>query len=260
MKLHDLAAEGATKRARHRSLEVTAERPRSERAWSMLGYGATAGIVVRRRELAHWTWSRALRRASEVLRAEGVRSLWYGVLAETVYRRVMLMERSLAKPIAGVTARIPVTIDQLTQNEIEEYIAFQVGADAEEIHLRLAAGHRAFVARYKGRIVHAAWAAVGRAWIDYLDCEYALEPKEVYQYGSYTLPGFRGYNIAALRITKMVNCFHDAGYERSVAAVVPHNASAFRPLVKTGYRPYGTLGYIKVGKWRRDFRHQIRPV
>jgi ribosomal protein S18 acetylase RimI-like enzyme len=170
-----------------------------------------------------------------------------------VYRRVVLMERLLNEPIAAVTGRLPVVIDLLKATEIDEYVSFRLGADPRAVRHRLAAGQRAFVARHEGRIVHAGWTTTKRAWIDFLAREIALAPDEVYQYESFTAPGFRGQNLAAVRITEMMHYFRKAGYRRMVAVVVPENTPAFRPLEKAGYRPFGLIGYVKLGRWRRNF-------
>ena len=57
-----------------------------------------------------WTWRQILKRAAEVIREEGLRSLWFKILGETACRRVMLMERPLNEPVEQMTARLPVTI------------------------------------------------------------------------------------------------------------------------------------------------------
>jgi hypothetical protein len=44
---------------------------------------------------------------------------------------------------------------------------------------------------------------------------------------------------------------------------VPENTSAFRPLEKTGYRPFGLMGYVQIGRWRWNFcrvkRNSLAP-
>jgi ribosomal protein S18 acetylase RimI-like enzyme len=163
------------------------------------------------------------------------------------------MEHLLDEPIAEVTGRLPVVVDPLKATEIDEYVSFRLGADPLEVRHRLAVGQRAFVARHEGRIVHAGWTTTKRARIDFLACEIALAPDEVYQYESFTAPGFRGQNLAAVRITEMMHYFRKAGYRRMVAVVVPENTPAFRPLEKAGYRPFGLVGYVQIGRWRRNF-------
>jgi GNAT superfamily N-acetyltransferase len=203
-------------------------------------------------------------RAVDVLRHEGAGSLWFRILGETVYRRVVLMERLLSEPIAELAAHLPVAIDLLKETEVDEYTSFRPEVDPFEIRRRLDAGHRAFVARHGGRIVHAGWAAAGGAWIRYLSCEITLAADEAYQYESFTTPGFRGFNIAPLRITEMMRYFRGAGFRRLIAVVVPENAPAFRPLEKSGYRPFGVMGYVKIGRWRWNFcrmsRNSVSPA
>jgi L-amino acid N-acyltransferase YncA len=194
-----------------------------------------------------------MQRAIEVLRDEGVKSLWFRILGETVYRRVVLMERLLHEPIAEMTARLPVVIDLLKDTEADEYAGFRPGVDPSEIRRRLAAGQWAFVARHEGYIVHAGWAVAEQAWIDYLACQIGLAADEVYQYESFTAPDFRGKNCAAVRVAEMMRYFRDAGYWRMVAVVMPENTPAFRPMEKMGYRPFGVMGYVKIGRWRRNF-------
>jgi hypothetical protein len=201
--------------------------------------------------------------ARHVLSNEGVKSLGYRILSETLYRRVILMERPLHEPIAEVMSALPVVIDRLKPTDIEEYVRFRLGTDPLLIRRRLSMGQCAFVARHDARIVHAGWTTTKQAWIDFLAREITLAPDEVYQYESFTAPGFRGNNLAAMRITAMLHHFQKAGYRRMIAVVVPESTAAFRPLEKTGYRPFGMLGYVRLGPWRRHFcrvsRHALPP-
>jgi len=210
-------------------------------------------VTTANRQDGTWTWQRILQRATEVLRGEGFRSLWFKILGETVYRRMVLMERLLNEPIPEVTVRLPVVISLLREIELDEYLSLRPGPDPSDIRRRLAAGQWCFVARHEGRIIHARWATTRRAWIDYLACEIRLAPDEVYTYESFTAPSFRGQNVAPVQAMESLHCFRDAGYRRSLAAIMPENKPAFRPLEKLGYRPLGVMGYLKVGPWRYDF-------
>jgi L-amino acid N-acyltransferase YncA len=170
------------------------------------------------------------------------------------------MERRLDAPIVELPARLPVTIETLAPAAINEYVRFRAGTDAQAIRQRLIDGQLAFVAWHKGHIVHAGWTVTQGAWVAFLGCDIALAADTVYQYESYTAPAFRGQNLAAARITAMLRYFRAAGYQRVLAVVVPENRAAFRPLAKTGYRPCGTMGYIKLGPWRRHFCRIHCPV
>ena len=84
-----------------------------------------------------WTLRMAVARASEVLRQEGVRSLWFKILGDTVYRRLLLVERPRQEPIPAVKARVPVEISLLQKSEIAEYVEFRTGTDVAEVQSRL---------------------------------------------------------------------------------------------------------------------------
>jgi hypothetical protein len=195
-----------------------------------------------------------IRRAEEIFRTEGVFSLWCKILALIGYRRVLLVEQSLDAPIAPVTARVPVTIGRLRETEVDEYLAFHPEVEAGDIRHRLQAGDQCFTARYQGTIVHAAWAAPGRARIDFLGRDLDLAPDEVYIDGSRTVPSFRGHNITGARSAETRRYYQEAGYRRSLAVVFPENGPACRAVERQGYRPVATIGYVKLGPWRFDFR------
>jgi hypothetical protein len=182
---------------------------------------------------------------------QGSRALWFRILAETVYRRVVLMERGLDAPLFDVTPRVPAEISILAPAEVEAYLALRTDLDPAEVNRRLLAGAQCFAVRCRGRLVHAGWATTRDARVDYLGCPFPLAPGEVYQFGSFTDPEFRRLNLAAARITWMARHFLDAGQRRLIAVVVPENVHAFRPLEKTGYRPCGWMAVVRLGRWRR---------
>jgi hypothetical protein len=204
-------------------------------------------------------WQSTLRRAAEVLRSEGAQSLWFRVLGETVYRRMILVERCLKEPVIEVQAAVPVTVTLLHENELAEYLAFRSGAEAAEIRNRLERGYKCFVARQADAIASTCWAAIGSARIDYLGCKIQLADDEAFSYDSYTTPRFRNMNVPAVRGNEMVRHFRDLSYFRFVAVVVPENKAAFRPVEKVGYRRFGVIGYVKLGRWRRFFCRVVSP-
>jgi hypothetical protein len=195
----------------------------------------------------------AFLRVIEILKKEGLKSLWFKVLSETFYRRVVLIERILDEPIHPITSRIAVTINLLEQSNVDEYCEFHPDTTKSDIQNRLDSGHWCFIACYQGCIVHTCWAASRVLWFDYLNREIQLTPDEVFVYNSYTDPSFRGLNISGVRILEMVRYFQKAGYRRMMGAVVPENKLAFRPGQKSGYRPIGTLGFVRIGPIKRDF-------
>ncbi len=202
-------------------------------------------------------------RASEILRSQGVRTLWFRVLGETVYRRMILFERLLDEPPADVSPGLAVTISQLQASEVDEYAAFRPTAVATEIRSRLERGHVCFVARREGAMVHSIWAAIGSACIGYLDSEIQLAPDEAYIYGSYTTPSLRRLNINAARAVVMARYFRERSFVRFLALVMPENPAGVGATVKSNYHHAAVIGRVKIGPWRRDFHRfvpGIRPV
>lgn len=197
-------------------------------------------------------WRDIPRRAWDILREEGLRSLWFHLLGETVYRRMVLLERPLSDPIPSATAGVPVEISLLKPSQVDEYVAFHHGIAASEVRNRLDHGGKCFIARHEGSIVNACWTAVGSVWIDYLETSIQLASDEAYVYNNYTGPRFRGRNIPAVRAVEMLHHFRHLGYRRLVAVVVPENKPAFRSPDKAGYRQIGVIGCLKIGPWRHD--------
>lgn len=203
--------------------------------------------------MGRWTVRTGLERAVEVVREAGIRSLGFKVLGETIYRRAVLFERPLCEPIAPVKAGLPVTIGLLKPSEVEEYCRFRPYAHPSEVRRRLEAGQWCFAARHQGRLVHIAWAAGERAWIDYLKREIRLAPDEVYIYESFTATAFRDQSLAPAWEPWMLRFLKDRGYRRVVVVIGPEHSPAFRPVETAGYRRLGVMGYVRVGPWRYDF-------
>jgi GNAT superfamily N-acetyltransferase len=202
----------------------------------------------------HWTWRSALTRAADVLRGEGARRLLLRILAETVYRRMILLERLLDDPVTEVKPGLPVVVDLLKPSEVDEFMEFHPLAGPSEVSRRLEAGHLCFAARHEGRLVGASWVYTGQAWwVGYLACSMRLATDEAYLYHTYTSPSYRGQRISAARDAAQVRYLRNDGYRRVLALVPPWNKPSLRALEKAGWKPLGVMGYVKLGPWRRHF-------
>ncbi len=199
-----------------------------------------------------------LRIVGRHLRNWALRVLWFKALSfGRIYRRLTLLERPLsAIPEASSPPSIRVT--ELSDSEIGAYLTFRPDQDAETIHRRLAQGHRCFAVWHEDRIVHAAWAATGRAPVEYLSHDLALDPGEVFVFDSYTALAFRGRGASPLRALVLGRHFRAHGYQSVLTAVHPENTAGFRPLEKVGARRVGVIGYIGIGPWRWHFCRRAR--
>jgi len=205
-----------------------------------------------------------IERASEILRSEGARVLWFRVLGETVYRRMIWFERRLAESsVAGPECEVPVEISQLRMDELSEYAAFRAGTDPAEIRSRLEQGHLCWVARSGSAMVHAIWVARGSAWVRYLDCEIRLAADEAYIYESYTVPALRRLNINAARAGVMMRYLREHSFVRLLALVMPENPAGIRATISAGYSAAGVITRVSLGPWQRHFSRLVpgaRPI
>lgn len=205
-----------------------------------------------------WTIRLASARAYEILRQQGLRDLWLKLLGETVYRKGVLHELSLQGPLPDLHASVPIIVGLLRESEAMEYVELRVGTPLREVKRRFEAGRLCFVARLQGRLVAVTWAAVDHAWSCFLSCEIPVAADEVYVYDSFTSPELRGKGVSPAIGTHVLRYFHEAGYRCAIRAVESTNRSSLRAVAKAGYLPYGDIGYVTIGPWRRYFYRKNR--
>lgn len=196
-----------------------------------------------------------LRRAWAILCSEGWLALWFRVLGETVYRRLLLVELDLPPRLAapeGMTAR------WLRSGEAPAYAEFHPALTVDEVRRRLAIGERCLVLEDGGRIVHGRWVAHKRAWIEYLRVALPLSSGSVYLYQSYTPPALRGQGYATAGAAAAGHILCREGFERVLGCIQPDRSIAYPPAFKLGYRPVGYIGWYRLGHWRIPFRTTAR--
>ena len=186
-----------------------------------------------------WTLRSICERAWDVLRAEGLTSLWFKMLGETLYRRLILFQLSLSHYEAVLPPGLPVTLGLLSEDDVDEFADYRPDRDAQEVRQRLESGQWCFLARHEGSIVHAGWAVAHRARVEYLSCTIDLSPNEIYVYESHTVSEYRGRGLAPAQRSFAAHFFRDLGYRRMLAAVMPENRPAFRPMEKARKKKTG---------------------
>ena len=198
--------------------------------------------------------SRRLRLAWIALQKRRLRDLWFGALATTCYRRLLLLERpivdTLPEPDPGVT------VAPLIESEIPEYLLLDRETDADTARSRMRLGHICGAVRAGNRITSAGWVAPGpgRVRVDYLESELSLAPDEVFYYAFVTDADIRGRGIGTRDWYQMRRLERKMfGPRRGLAAVLPENRASLAICLKLGYVAVGRMGYIKIGPWRQDF-------
>jgi hypothetical protein len=217
--------------------------------------------VAATRETRRWTFRNALSRAREILLEDGAAALWYAVLAQTVYRRLTLMELVLDPLPPVVDSTLPLEVGFLGSWEVSDYLELRRDGDEQEVIARLARGERCFVARHKGVLVSARWITSGEAEIEYLGSRLPLAPDEVFLSDTFTSPPYRGNSISAAAGTRLAHMLAGEGIRRIIGAVLPENRRAARAFDKAvGARPFGKIGYVAIGPLRRDFIRVSREL
>lgn len=180
-----------------------------------------------------------------------MRALVARALGETVYRRLMLVERELGD---GLLGEVPPELEVgfLDASSLDEYEELRPGRGTEAA-ARLATGHRCFGTRVDGRLVAVRWLATGSPHVGYLDLRLPLSDDEIYHYDSFTHPEQRRRGLSLSTQAALFALLRDEGFRHVLRAVLPENRAAVGDAAKAGYRPLGRMGYVRLGRWRRTF-------
>jgi GNAT superfamily N-acetyltransferase len=206
---------------------------------------------------ASWTFGGLVSRIVQVVRKEGLVSLWFKVLGESIYRRLVILEHGLPPEVQKMKLPGQVEMRLLEPGDIVAYLDARPEAIDEDIRGRLGEGQLCFAAWQADRVVGAVWGATGRAYIEYVDCEIELESDQVYVYNAFTRPDSRGKHIARERGLFVAQYLQKAGYQRLFGAVMPENKAALRAPNDVGAKHVGWLRRYRLGPWRRfalDFK------
>jgi GNAT superfamily N-acetyltransferase len=194
-----------------------------------------------------------LRRGLRVLREEGLRAFLLRLLDWAgIYRRLELVSHPL-ELIRDIRPTVPVTTGQLESSAVSEYIAFRPDQDAEEIKHRFDRGDLCFVARHEDRIVSACWLMLNRAYAEYLDREFEVGMNLVFPHDGFTLPEYRRQKVIHHLGEHIARYLKENGFAGVVMALHPSNTAALQGAATGRFKTVGSVGFVKIGPWRRDF-------
>lgn len=192
-----------------------------------------------------------IHRALQVLQSEGPVALVYRVLAETVYRRLLVFETDPGQTHFAPDARCR----WLEPRDAEAYAHLNAALTAEDVRRRLQDGVRCWaIVAPDDTIAHALWVATGSAWIEYLEQTLPLAPIDAYLFQSFTTPAFRGQRYATDALRALKHVLWQEGVRRTLSCVQPDRAIAYPPVFRAGARPVAYIGWLGLGPWRRAFR------
>jgi ribosomal protein S18 acetylase RimI-like enzyme len=202
-----------------------------------------------------WNLADAVARAREVVRTEGPRALVFRALAETFYRRLLVYERALPDLLPPANSDGELSFGWLDEGGVLEYERLRSGA-ADQARARLRDGHRCFGTWLDGELIAVRWIATESPRIEYLDLALPLEDGEVYHYDSFTAPGHRRRGVSVASQAELAAILAAEGRTCIVRAVLPENRAAVRDAEKAGYRRRGRIGFVRIGRLRRELRRK----
>jgi GNAT superfamily N-acetyltransferase len=141
------------------------------------------------------SWASLPQRALDVWRIEGLRSVAWRMLAATVYRRLVVLERPFPGFDAHAGRAASVTIERVGDEALGDYLRLRPDERRAAVERRFASGEHCFLAYDRGRVVGAAWVTARRTFVDYLDWEVKLAPGALCVHDLYVVPDWRGRGL-----------------------------------------------------------------
>ena len=168
-----------------------------------------------------------------------------------IYTRLLLVE---LRPGGATPGESDLRLDFrfLEPGDAGAYARLRPEARAVDVRERLAT-ERCFGAWHEGELVSTRWVTMHGAHIEYLDRTLGLEPGIAWISDTYTAPAWRGHDVSPAAGAALARALAAEGVERQLAGVYPENALGIRAYEQAGYRRVGTIGYVRLGPWRRDF-------
>ncbi len=194
-----------------------------------------------------------VRRVPDVIRAQGLRGLFWRGLAVTFYRRLLVFSRDIAGPPTQ-SARVELGFELLDRDGIADYLALRPDQTAKEVERRLAAGQRCAVARHRGELVSARWFAIRRAEMPYLELAFELPEGVGHTFDLFTTPATRGMGITRATRVYFEEMLRAEGCHTLLGTSLPENAAGRALVEAAGYRLLGTMGSVRLGPLRLAVR------
>lgn len=193
-------------------------------------------------------------RIKTVAAEEGLQGLWFGALGRTVYRRLVVFERDMSPdpPYEDPASLAAMTIRILNEADLEAFERLFPG-QAELFRARLHIGQQCWGVWDHGVLGHIAWVVPGgilasNVYLDYLDVDVPLAPREFYTYGAFTHRDSRHRRLSGSRQATCIRAMRALGYQRNLAVVLAENQAGMNAILRGGFRPVGTLRVAGLGR------------
>jgi hypothetical protein len=164
-------------------------------------------------------------------------------------------------------SRISIEIGELREDELADYASLVPDSSLDVIRRRMAQGHMCTTARLpSGELVGVHWSALGRAWIEFMECEIELDDRAGYNYDAFVSNKYRGNAIVgALESYREVK-LRAQGVNLVVHAVWSENKIARGRIDKNPAKgsEIGVLHRYGILRWHRNrlelYPSKYRPI
>lgn len=164
------------------------------------------------------------------------------------FHYLQVMYKSLHGKLPSYHAVIPCELVQLPPDvDIVEcslaHLPFEHRSDVPD---RIKQGQICFVGKHKGQVIYAVWLAFGQCYSYSLDRKFKLADDELYAYGAYTLPEFRGKRVHPDMICQRLKISQAKGYRHNIGFFEPYNTAALRMPKQLHYKYAGIVGMVEL--------------
>jgi hypothetical protein len=146
----------------------------------------------------------------------------------------------------------------LSSAELDAYIAQpEYGLTDRFVAREVAMGHECFAIQQDGRLAAYGWyATTPTHFTD--DLSVRFDRRWVYMYKGFTHPAHRGRRLHAIGMTLALTLYRARGFRGLVSIVQADNAASLASCARMGYRRFGTIYTLRLGRWLGpEWRHRV---
>jgi GNAT superfamily N-acetyltransferase len=201
-----------------------------------------------------------LRRALAILRREGARSCAVRLQSALGWRRLTLLVSDVGDPQPVVESVPSLKTVELVESDMERYLSLRPEQDPDLVRRRFRCGQRCIAVLRDDRVVGASWTATGQVEVVFLHAMLHVSPGTIYIYDTFVDPRYRGHGISPALTEEIRRIAGTAGDQTLLRGVFPANRPAMRANAKSGFKPAGEIGSIRIGSWQRCYARTKLPL
>lgn len=164
------------------------------------------------------------------------------------FHYLQVMYKPLQGNLPDYRAAIPCQLVELPPNVecVEKTLAHLPHKHRPDVAKRINSGQICYVGKHNNQVIYAVWLATGTCYSYLLDRTFKLAPDELYSYGAYTLPQFRGKRVHPDMVCQRLKISQAKGYRHNIGFFEPNNTAALKMPKQLGYQYAGVVGMFEI--------------